>query len=269
MEPHPDEHKLAPPWLTWGVRTDPGRVRTANEDAYHIAPELGLFVISDGMGGHRGGAKAAGIVVEDLPVMIETALAQGRSERPRAIRRLFARAIREQCRQLRLEQTSETGYRDMGATLVLVLVQKGRAFVGNLGDSRAYRLRARRLVQISRDHSVVAELIAHGTVDPDEAADHEAQGQLTHYVGMEDEPAPHIRSFALHGGDRLLLCTDGLTDAVPRADVAGVLREVSDPQKACDVLVEAANAAGGPDNITTLVVDYRVRESAQGAPNEA
>ena len=263
MDPHPHEQQLAPSWLAWGVRTDQGRVRQANEDAYCITPELGLFVISDGMGGHRGGAQAAGIVVEDFPVMIETAMSRRRSDSPRSVRRLFAQAIREQCRQLRLEQGSETGYREMGATLALVLLQKGRAFVGNLGDSRVYRLRRRRLVQISRDHSVVAELIANGQIDPQDAADHEAQGQLTHYVGMESDPSPHIRSFALHGQDRLLLCSDGLTDMVSDADIARVLRDISDPQEVCETLVDAANAAGGPDNITVIVVDYKTSRPPQ------
>jgi len=138
---------------------------------------------------------------------------------------------------------------------VVVLVQKGRAFVGNLGDSRVYRLRRGRLVQISRDHSVVAELMAAGRIGPDQAADHEAQGQLTHYVGMEEEPEPYIRSFALRGGDRLLLCTDGLTDAVDEGGIRGILRAMDEPQVACERLIGAANAAGGPDNITVIVVD--------------
>jgi serine/threonine protein phosphatase PrpC len=219
-------------------------------------PELGLFVVSDGMGGHRGGELASKIVIEDLPVMIEVALDKLRVGSPAAIRNLFKKAIREQSRQLNLEQTSETGFKDMGATLVAALFRKGRAYIANLGDSRIYRFRNRRLVQLTKDHSVVSELLDKGKIKPEEAENHEALGEITHYVGMEDKARPYIRSFQLKKGDRLLLCTDGLTDAIGDKAIAAILSKKQECKEACQTLVNTANVAGGHDNITVVIVDW-------------
>jgi serine/threonine protein phosphatase PrpC len=233
-----------------------GKVREENEDTFLMDPELGLFVVSDGMGGHRGGELASKIVIEDLPVMIEVALDKLRVGSPAAIRNLFKKAIREQSRQLNLEQTSETGFKDMGATLVVALLRKDRAYIANLGDSRIYRFRDRRLVQLTKDHSVVSELLDKGKIKPEEAENHEAQGEITHYVGMEDKAMPHIRSFHLKKGDRILLCTDGLTDSIDDKTIAAILAKKQQCKEACQTLVDAANAVGGHDNITVVVVDW-------------
>ena len=142
-----------PAHFRWGAETHIGMERQENQDRFFADPEPALFLVSDGMGGHRGGALALGIVAEDLPVMIENALDRLKVGTPRAVRSLLERMIAEQSKQVQLEGTSETGYRDMGATLVIVLLRKGRCFVANIGDSRAYRLRNGRMKQLTRDHS--------------------------------------------------------------------------------------------------------------------
>jgi serine/threonine protein phosphatase PrpC len=233
-----------------------GKVREENEDTFLMDPELGLFLVSDGMGGHRGGEIASRIVIEDLPVMLEVGLDKLKVGTPAAIRNLFKKAIREQSRQLNLEQTSETGFKDMGATLVVALLRKGRAYIANLGDSRIYRFRSRRLVQLTKDHSVVSELLDKGKIKPEEAENHETQGEITHYVGMEDKAKPYIRSFQLKKGDRLLLCTDGLTDSIDDKAIAAILAQKQQCKEACQALVDAANDAGGHDNITVVIVDW-------------
>ena len=233
-----------------------GKVREENEDTFLMDPELGLFVVSDGMGGHRGGEIASKIVTEDLPVMIEVGLDKLKVGTPAAIRNLFKKAISEQSRQLNLEQTSETGFKDMGATLVVALLKKDRAYIANLGDSRIYRFRNRRLVQLTKDHSVVSELLDRGKIKPEEAENHEAQGEITHYVGMEDKARPHIRSFQLKKGDRLLLCTDGLTDSINNKTITAILAKNQQCKEACQTLVDAANGAGGHDNITVVIADW-------------
>jgi len=245
-----------PAHFSWGAETHTGKERQENQDSFFADPEPALFLVSDGMGGHRGGAIASGIVAEDLPVMIENALDKLKVGTPRTIRSLLERMIAEQSKQLQLEGTSETGFRDMGATLVIALLRKGRCFLANLGDSRAYRLRKGRMVQLTRDHSVVSELIEKGHIEPEEAADHDTSGQITRYVGMDEKARSHVRTFTLKKSDRLLLCTDGLTDMVADKDIAAILKGETDPQTACESLVEAANKAGGHDNITTLVIDW-------------
>jgi len=241
----------------WGAASDVGRVRAVNEDAYVIEPEIGLFVVSDGMGGHKGGALASSIVAEDLSVMIENRLHRLRSDSPRAVRRLFKAAIAEQSRQLSIEGAGgEHGYREMGATVVVLLIRRRRAYAANLGDSRIYRFRAGRLRQLTKDHSVIRELLEAGHIEPHEVANHAASGQITHYIGMEEDAAPHVRTFALQKGDRLMLCTDGLTDMIDEKAIAEVLATEQAPQTACEKLVKKANKAGGHDNITALNVDY-------------
>jgi serine/threonine protein phosphatase PrpC len=240
----------------WAAETHVGKVRQENEDSYFANAEAAIFLVSDGMGGHRGGALASGIVVEDLPVMIETALDKLKVGTPRTVRALLERTIAEQSKQVQLEGTSETGFKDMGATLVVALLRKGRCFVANIGDSRAYRFRKGRLRQLTRDHSVVSELIEKGHIQPEEAEDHEARGLITRYIGMEEKARAHVHSFALKESDRILLCTDGLTDMVPDKTIAAILKTATDPQRACQSLITAANAAGGHDNVTALLIDW-------------
>jgi protein phosphatase len=248
---------LSPPAnFNWGAETHVGKDRQENQDSFFVDPEPALFLVSDGMGGHRGGSLASGIVAEDLPVMIENALDRLRVGTPRAIRALLKRIIAEQSRQVQMEGTSETGFPDMGATLVIALLRKGRCFLANIGDSRAYRLRKGRFIQLTRDHSVVSELIEKGRIEPEEALNHDAQGQITRYIGMEEKARSYVRSFSLKKADRLLLCTDGLTDMLNDKEIAAILRAETDPQAACKSLVAAANKAGGHDNITALVIDW-------------
>ncbi|MHC4324572.1 MAG: PP2C family protein-serine/threonine phosphatase [Planctomycetota bacterium] len=247
----------APPaHFRWGAETHVGKHRQENQDNFFADPDPALFLVSDGMGGHRGGALASGIVAEDLPVMIENAIDRLKVGTPRTIRSLLNKLIAEQSKQLQLEGTSESGFRDMGATLVIALLRKDRCFVANIGDSRAYRLRKARLAQLTRDHSVISELLEKGHIEPLEAADHDAQGQITRYVGMEEKAHSHVRSFTLKKNDRLLLCTDGLTDMVADKEIAAILSAEIDPQAACESLVAAANKAGGHDNVTTLIIDW-------------
>lgn len=248
---------LSPPaHFRWAAETHVGKVRQENEDRYFADPEPAIFLVSDGMGGHRGGARASGIVVEDLPVMIENALDKLKVGTPRTVMSLLEKAIAEQSKQLQLEGTSESGYKDMGATLVIALLRKGRCYIANIGDSRAYRLRKGRLMQLTRDHSVISELIEKGHIEPEEAAHHEARGVITRYVGMEERAHPHVHSFTLKKDDRILLCTDGLTDMVADEAIAAILANETNPQLACKALITAANNAGGHDNVTALLIDW-------------
>lgn len=243
----------------WAAASDTGKVRDENQDSFLVEPEVGLFLVSDGIGGHRGGALASKIVAEDLSVMIENRLGELRSSSPRAVRSLFKKTIVEQSKQLQMEGTSDTGYKGMGATLIMALLKDGRAYIANLGDSRIYRLRTGRFTQLTKDHSVVSELLSKGKIKPEEAEDHSAAGEITHYVGMEEKATPYVRSFALSKGDRLLLCTDGLTSMVNDGGIVKILEGEGDSQAACEALVTAANAAGGHDNITVVVIDWLSR----------
>jgi protein phosphatase len=259
LEPQVNEDSIKTSYplpFRWGVATHTGKVRQENQDTFFTDPTIGLFLLSDGMGGHRGGTLASKIVTEDLPVMIELGLDRLKVGTTRAIKSLLKRSIAEQSRQMQFEGNSESGYRDMGATIVIALLRKDRCFMANVGDSRGYLFRNGRLQQITRDHSVISELLDQGQIEPHETEDHDAQGQITRYIGMEGRPLPYIRSFQLKGQDRLLLCTDGLTDLVDDKDIADVLGSHNDPQHECNILIKAANSAGGYDNVTALVINW-------------
>ena len=222
------------------------------EHAHTLLHQYGLC------GAHRGGALASKTVVEDLPVMIETRLNKLRTSSIRTVRSILKQTIAEQNLQLRMEGTSETGYKDMGATVVLALLRNGRAYIVNMGDSRMYLLRKGKLSQRSRDHSVVSALLRQNKIEPSQVENHNSQGEITRYIGMEEEGKPYVRSFAIKTQDRLLLCTDGLTDMLADEDITAILRNELEPQAGCNALVKAANAAGGHDNITVVIVDLIV-----------
>jgi protein phosphatase len=244
--------------VCWSGASDIGKDRVENQDAFFIEAEIGLFLVSDGMGGHRGGALAANIVAEDLPVMIEISLAKLRSSSVRSVRGLLKRCMVEQNRHLRMEGDSESGYKEMGTTVAVALVKDGRVYLGNLGDSRVYRFRKGHLRQLSKDHSVVGELVSKGKLSVEDAENHDAAHEITHYVGMEEKADPHVRSFALSKGDRIVLCTDGLTSMVSDREIAEIIRKYVKADSTCKALIDAANAAGGHDNITVIVVDLEV-----------
>ncbi len=240
----------------WATQTDIGKARQENQDSFFVNPEIGLFIVSDGMGGHQGGALASGIIIEDLPVMIENVLDKLKSNRSVAIMSMLKKVIAEQNRQLHLEGTSERGFKDMGATLVVALLRNSRVFIANVGDSRIYRLRNGRLAQLSHDHSVVSELIEKGQINSEEARHHIAAGVITQYIGMPERTRSYVRSFKLKENDRILLCTDGLNDMIDDKQITQILKTESDPQTACKSLISAALEAGGFDNITTIIIDW-------------
>lgn len=247
------------PRFAWAAATDIGRLREDNQDAFVAEPEAGLFLVVDGMGGHRGGAIAAGTVAQDLPPAVELGLDRLKTRNDRSIRRLLRGKILDQSHHVRREGDSESGYVGMGTTLVLLLFSGDRVYTANVGDSRIYRLRNGRLQQFSEDHSLVSELIDAGQITPDEAVNHSAQGVVTQYMGMPEAVEPYVRSAALQPGDRFLLCTDGLTDLVSDEAIAQMLAAHPEPEWACGALVDAANRAGGIDNVTVLVVVWMGR----------
>lgn len=240
----------------WAARTDCGLCRFGNEDAFIIEPEIGLFLVSDGMGGHRGGEVASTFVSETLSVQIETGLSELPNHRSGTIRRFLTQSIIDHNQEVHYESISEAGIKGMGATLVLCLIQEGRAYTANMGDSRLYRLRDNRLKRMTRDHTVVAELVEAGLITPEAVFTHETRGQITQYLGMPDEARPHVRSFELKPFDRLLLCSDGLTDMLSEERIKDIVSLDNNLEGAAETLVQEANDAGGHDNTTVILVEY-------------
>ena len=227
----------------WSAATHIGRLRDGNEDAVH--PEgsgrNGTLVaaVADGMGGHVGGEVASRIAIEAA-----TAADDGVAGRIAAAN---AAVVDHAAGHPRL--------RGMGTTLTLgVFSTRPSVEIGHVGDSRAYLLRDGGLRRITEDHSVVAELLAGGMITEDEARFHPQRNLVTRSLGLAPSIEADVETFDLEPGDRVLLCSDGLTNMVDDDNIAGLLGEGT-PDEAVWALIEAANRAGGHDNVTVVVVD--------------
>jgi len=235
--------------------SDTGRVRPNNQDSFRVDLEHSLFLVSDGMGGRQAGEIAARAVAEALPQVLAAHLPRLRKAPFRVVELTLREVILEFSQRLRDETARQAGLKGMGATLDLLWLQENQAHLVHMGDSRTYLFRQGRLRQLTEDHSVVAILLKHGDITPEQAVDHPARGQLSRYIGMEGEVYPDVQLIELQSKDRLLLCTDGLWGMLPDARIAKLLRRYAEPDAACRALVDAANAQGGKDNITTVIVE--------------
>jgi serine/threonine protein phosphatase PrpC len=236
-------------------RTDVGRQRTSNEDAFLDSSPL--FGVADGMGGARAGEVAARIAVETLA---DGGRAGGAAEERLA---KTAREANRKIYELAQADDSRTG---MGTTFTAVLVENADVVAGHVGDSRLYRYRDDRLERLTRDHSLVEELVRRGELDPQEAGAHPQRSIITRALGPE--PDVEVETFTTSGrdGDVYLVCSDGLTTMVSEDRVAELLRERESLEAAAERLVAAANDAGGKDNIT--VVLFRLGEGPATAGTE-
>jgi protein phosphatase len=232
--------------LRAGGETDTGRVRDHNEDRFLITDRL--FAVADGVGGHRAGEVASKTAVEILERSFTDRTADGLVE-----------AVKEANRTVWNLAESNRDQRGMGTTLTAVgLVEddgEERLAVVNVGDSRAYLLQQGELEQLTDDHSLVAQLVREGQLTPEEAIVHPQRSIITRALGLDPEVDVDIWELTPFRGDRILLCSDGLTNEVSDEGIASTLRGVADPQDAADQLVEEANARGGNDNITVVVID--------------
>ncbi len=224
--------------------SDVGRVRTGNEDSLLLSPPL--FAVADGLGGHQAGEVASRIAVDTL---LENA--------PRkADAKALGRAARAANSAVMEAAAAGRGRAGMGTTLTAVMLDGLRLAVVHVGDSRAYLLhRDGRLERVTQDHSMVADMVRQGSLTEEESRVHPNRSVITRALGSDPNMRPDTFEVTTEAGDRLLLCTDGLSSLVPDADIAEVLSRHADPKAAVDALVAAARLAGGYDNITAVVVD--------------
>jgi PPM family protein phosphatase len=233
-------------------RTDVGRQRSANEDAFVVAPPF--FAVADGMGGAKAGEVASQLAADAF---------SGEGESGEAPEAQLSRILREANRRIYELAATDESRRGMGTTLTAAKVHDSEVSLGHVGDSRAYLMRDGKLEQLTRDHSLVAELERSGQLTPEAAEHHPQRSIITRALGPE--PDVDVDTYTLTGrdGDVYLLCSDGLTGMLSDADVAAILRGAESLDSAAEELVHAANQSGGKDNIT--VVLFRLGESSDGA----
>lgn len=242
--------------LRSGAATHRGLKRATNEDAYLASSPV--FLVADGMGGHEAGERASAIVVESFDGLTGRPTVE-----PTEVRAAFDRAYRS------IAELSTGGRRRAGTTVsgVAVVDSEGTAvwLVFNLGDSRTYRLNSGVLEQISIDHSVVQELLDGGGIDAAEALVHPARNVITRALGAGGDYRPDFWLVPIEPGDRMFMCSDGISGEIDMESIARILSSEKDPQVAADRLVREGMARGGHDNLTAVVVDASLPTAAPDA----
>lgn len=228
---------------SFGSRTDIGCLRDHNEDSLVVTPPL--FAVADGMGGH-----AAGEVASEIAVRVLSELAP---EHPDG--EALGRAIEEANRAVIQAAREGRGRQGMGTTMTAAMLEGERLVIAQVGDSRAYLLHQGKLQQLTRDHSLMADMIEAGQLTPEEARTHPQRSVITRALGSDAHLHPDIYEINVETGDRLLICSDGLSGMFFDDQIENTLRRVQDPQRCASQLVNEAIAAGGHDNVTVIVAD--------------
>lgn len=248
-EAHTAGHHGAETVVSAAGASDPGRVRSLNQDAYHVGrvgAHCQLGVVADGMGGHISGELASRRAVE---VLVET-LQASRANPPVALARAAQAANVEVYNHAALHPE----HKGMGTTLTAVLIDDQVGLVGHVGDSRAYLLRGSTLTQITKDHSYVQEQVDAGRLSPEEARVHPYANVITRCVGSNGDVVPDLYIGTLEADDLLLLASDGLTGMMEDEDLQALLEEGGSLEDQVDRLIAEANRRGGLDNITVILV---------------
>ncbi|MBP6016948.1 MAG: Stp1/IreP family PP2C-type Ser/Thr phosphatase [Candidatus Promineofilum sp.] len=251
-----------------GRRTDIGRRREVNEDSLlafdlfwanrSLGYPAGLFVVADGMGGHKGGEIASGMLVrslarqavdEWLPGLIDA------PDEPAAWRDWLVGAIQQANAEI-FEWSRQAGY-EMGTTVVAALVVGDQAYIAHVGDSRAYRVNAGGIERLTVDHSLVESLVSTHQISPEEARHHPQANVIYRTIGDHPQVVVDLQALRLLPADRLLLCSDGLSGMLTDAMIRDEIMAADTPQSACASLIDAANEAGGEDNCSVILIELK------------
>ncbi len=246
--------------------THVGRLRKVNQDAFDRFDDDGrgeiLLVVADGMGGHQGGEVASKMAIGTLGKLCR----EGDGDAPTRLQHAIERANLEINKLASKDRT----LKGMGTTIVaLLLCEKGPSFVAHVGDSRLYRLRSEEFEALTEDHSVVALMIRNGTITPEEARDHPKRNQIMRALGVWDETEVDIAPLEIRTGDAFLLCSDGLYGMLPDDDLKALADRAPDAHTGVAWMIDAANQAGGSDNITAMIVQVHASTSAAVPPDDA
>ena len=247
--------------------SDVGRKRKSNEDSFAISGDGTLLVVADGMGGHAAGEVASRLAVESIERHISGSDPRKEPTIPASFRspvggevglpapaRRVLNAIRLANQEIVRSVRKDSSMRGMGTTVVIAHILGSHAYIGSVGDSRAYLVRDGALRQLTSDHTLVNEQVRAGALSSQEARRHPARNILTRAVGSQEDVEPDLIEEDLHSGDLLLLCSDGLTTMVEDGEILKtVLAHGDDPAAGCRALVDLANDHGGDDNVTVIL----------------
>lgn len=237
-------------------RSDIGKVRSNNEDAFLTTDKDGVFLVADGMGGHKAGEVASNITRE---VISSKLTQQDAGDNVEALIREAFLAANEKVRATASANTDQQG---MGCTCVLLMLREQNFFVAHVGDSRIYLFRKGQLKQVTRDHSYVEELFIRGLINEEEKKGHPYRNQITRYIGCSTKLEVDITSGPVWNGDVFLLCSDGLTEEVKDDKLEEIFAKNLDPDATANLLVEEALKNGGKDNISVVIVQVTSKKTS-------
>jgi protein phosphatase len=273
--------------LEFTAKTDPGRVRAHNEDSYALSPALGngfgLAILADGMGGHNAGEVASALAIQIVRQELEPRLQdlaaassilpekiqeqQAQQEQSGQLQSMVLDAVQAANSAILDAAANESDYSGMGTTLVLALFHHAQVMIAHVGDSRAYRLRGGTLTQITRDHSMLQEHIDAGLISPEQARFSQNKNIITRALGVSAALLVDIDEEAVEPDDLYLLCSDGLSDMLEAEEIHAILNHFSaDRALACETLVEAANAYGGRDNVSVILIKIMAQAGPETVP---
>lgn len=238
--------------------TDIGKVRSINQDSFRLLEDKQVYIVADGMGGHAAGDQASRIAVKTIAEILSNYDfsqddVEDETESGMSVEELIRYALQEANEQILLASLSNQHLQGMGTTAIVAVENKGSLFVGHIGDSRTYLTREKQISQITEDHSVVQQLVKAGAISEEEAQVHPYKNVITRCLGMQANVEPDTLELVLQPGDKVLMCSDGLSNMVSDKQMEEMLNE-NTAEEACQKLVDLANENGGTDNITVVLL---------------
>lgn len=245
--------------ITFFGASDVGRRRSSNEDCFNIVGLSGsaiCAVVCDGMGGAAGGSVASTLARDTITARITASYHENMSDR--AVKAMLESAIAAANISVFDKAVSDSALSGMGTTAVVSLIRGDTVFIAHVGDSRAYIISGAKpggIEQLTTDHSIVQMMVESGQITEDEARIHPKRNIITRAIGVSDSVTPDFNILRLNIGDKLLICSDGLTNFMSNGDIADIVNSAA-PESAVKQLIDGANDAGGGDNITAVVAEY-------------
>lgn len=240
--------------ISVAARSHIGRVRSNNEDVWRVIPEVRTYMLADGMGGHQAGEVAAREAIDVLETFLSKHLPEADQDVLDDASDMLDDAIQKANQRVYFMGKNHPDLKGMGTTLCCLHLHPEGVVYGHVGDSRIYRLRDGQLEQLTRDHSLVREMIDKGQLSEQDASDAAYRNIITRAIGADQDVIPSVRSDTVHADDLFLMCSDGLSDLLPQAEVEEILKQPLSLKECADALITRANEKGGSDNITVVLI---------------
>ncbi|MCH5185639.1 MAG: Stp1/IreP family PP2C-type Ser/Thr phosphatase [Oscillospiraceae bacterium] len=247
--------------MSIGFKTDIGKRRELNEDCLYVSGKSSPVwaIVADGMGGHQAGEVASGMAVEDISEYVDLNFRPDMDyvEAGEVLRRAFVEANNH----IYNYSVRSSKFMFMGCTSTAAMIHSGKLIIAHVGDSRVYSAKEK-LVKMTKDHSYVQELVNRGIITEEEAKVHSRRNEITRAMGTEDSIKVDI-SITPYNGEKILICSDGLTEMVDESEIFEIMADNDNPADACRALVDRANEYGGRDNITAVIIDTKYEETEE------